>query len=271
MQKFLIAAVAVLAATAAHGADIAGRPYTKAAALSAAYNWSGFYIGLNAGYGWEDPSVAYAPNQTAISGAGATYPTGSWNNSGALGGLQAGYNWQFDRRWVAGLEADIDASAIKGSDASAGRVGYGAAAFTTSQKVDWFGTVRGRIGFLPTDRLLVYGTGGLAYGEVKEATSMFHAGLNVTGGGFGVSCPTNQTCFVGSASGVRTGWTAGAGLEYAFAQNLTVKAEYLYVDLGGSSVVGTALNGNGQTPASYTASISRLGFNIVRGGLNYRF
>lgn len=271
MQKFLIAAVALLAATAAQGADMAERPYTKAAGLSPAYNWTGFYIGLNAGYGWEDPSVSYTPNNAVIAGGGSSYPTGSWNNSGALGGLQAGYNWQFDRRWVAGFEADIDASAIKGSNTSAGQVGYGQAAFTTSQKVDWFGTVRGRIGFLPADRLLVYGTGGLAYGEVKEATSMFHAGVNATNGAFGVSCATNQTCFVGSASGIRTGWTAGAGLEYAFAQNLTVKAEYLYVDLGGNSVVGTALNGNGRTPASYTASISGLGFNVVRGGMNYRF
>jgi len=133
--------------------------------------------------------------------------------------------------------------------------------------------VRGRLGFLPTDRLLVYGTGGLAYGEVKENTSIttIGAGTNVTNGAFGVSCVANQTCFAGSASGVRTGWTAGVGVEYAIWQNLTAKAEYLYVDLGGNSIVGTAFNGNGLLPASYTASISGLSFNIVRGGLNYRF
>lgn len=271
MKKILIAAAALLGATAAQAADMAARPYAKAPPLSPAYNWTGFYAGVNAGYAWEDPSVSYTPNNAVIAGGGSSYPVGSWNNSGALGGLQAGYNWQFDRNWVAGLEADIDASAIKGSNTSAGQVGYGPASFTTSQKVDWFGTVRGRIGFLPTDRLLVYGTGGLAYGNVKENTSMFHGGVNVTNGAFGVSCATNQICFVGSASGVRAGWTAGAGVEYAVWQSVTLKAEYLYVDLGGNDVIGTALNGNGRTPASYTASISSLHFNVVRAGLNYRF
>jgi outer membrane immunogenic protein len=216
----------------------------QGAAAFPAYNWTG-YAGVNAGYAWEDPTVNYTPNNAVISGGGNVRPVGSWDNSGALGGFQIGYNWQFSPQWVAGIEADINASDIKGSNTSAGMLGFATAQFTTGQKVDWFGTVRGRLGFLPTDRLLVYGTGGLAYGEVKENTSIttIGAGTNVTNGGFGVSCVANQTCFAGSASGVRTGWTAGVGVEYAIWQNLTAKAEYLYVDLGGNSIVGTAFNG----------------------------
>ncbi|RTL48924.1 MAG: porin family protein [Bradyrhizobiaceae bacterium] len=271
MKKLLIAAAALLAATAARGADMVPRTYTKAPAIPVS-NWTGFYAGANVGYAWGDPSIFYAPNNSVIAGSGSAFPTGSWDNSGALGGAQLGFNWHVNPQWVTGIEADIDASGIKGSNASAGVVGFGAASFTTSQKVDWFGTVRGRLGFLPTDRLLIYGTGGLAYGEIKEDTSLTRStGLHVTGGGFGVSCTANQTCFAGSTSGVRTGWTAGAGFEYALLQNVSVKTEYLYVDLGGNSVIGTAFNGNGQKPASYTATISGLNFNIVRAGLNYRF
>jgi outer membrane immunogenic protein len=273
MKTFLIAAAAVLGFTAAQAADIAAQPYTKAPPLAPAYNWTGFYAGVNAGYAWEDPTVNYTPNNAVISGGGNVRPVGSWDNSGALGGFQIGYNWQFGPQWVAGVEADINASDIKGSNTSAGMLGFAPAQFTTGQKVDWFGTVRGRLGFLPTDRLLVYATGGLAYGEVKENTSIttIGVGTNVTNGAFGVSCVANQTCFAGSASGIRTGWTAGVGVEYAIWQNLTAKAEYLYVDLGGNSIVGTAFNGNGLTPASYTASVSSLHFNVVRAGLNYRF
>ncbi|MFT4120901.1 outer membrane protein [Bradyrhizobium sp.] len=272
MKKSLIAAAAVmLGVSGAHAADIAARPYTKAPVPAAAYDWSGFYVGVNAGYGWDDRSVSYVPNN-AIMVTGSTFPSSTWNNSGALGGVQIGYNRQIGRQWVAGVETDINASDIKGSAVATSPVSFGAAFFAASQKVDWFGTVRARLGWLPSDRFLVFATGGLAYGHVGEDISLTRpSGVNVRNGVYGFSCSPNETCFAGASSGVRAGWTAGAGFEYALLQNLTAKAEYLYVDLGGNSVIGTAFRGNGGIPASYTANFSSLSFNIVRAGLNYRF
>ena len=88
----------------------------------------------------------------------------------------------------------------------------------TSDKLDWFGTVRGRLGFLATPTFLLYGTGGLAYGRVASAT------VN--------SFTATPDIYTGSTSTTRAGWTAGAGGEWMFAPNWSAKAEYLYVDLG---------------------------------------
>src|SRR5580692_7301717 len=159
VRKLLIGTIAAtLAAAGANAADMAAPTYAKAPVMAPAYSWSGFYIGVNGGYGWEDPTVVLTPNDPNV--VGSPVSPASWTNSGGFGGGQIGYNYQFARQWLAGLEADIDVSGLKGSGSSAVRPFQN----LTSQNVDWFGTVRGRLGWLPTDRFLVFATGGLAYG-----------------------------------------------------------------------------------------------------------
>jgi outer membrane immunogenic protein len=157
--------------------------------------------------------------------------TGSFDVSGGLIGGTLGYNWQAGQI-VFGLEGDIDWSNIKGNTFTACTLGC-------QTENTWLGTVRGRIGYA-FDRFMPYVTGGFAFGDVKATTPGF----------------------IG-ASDTRTGWTLGGGLEFALAGNWTVKAEYLYVDLGNFNC---GLNCGATTPDNVSFKS-----NIVRAGLNYRF
>jgi outer membrane immunogenic protein len=250
--------------------------------------WTGFYVGLNAGgsFGGSDSvnlsgggfGLLGAPNAVQIASfngvssvASGVIPT---SNGGFIGGGQAGYNWQFNS-FVLGFETDIQGLAGSSSSQSVASAvplaaplgafsAFGTAA--ASQRLDYLGTVRGRIGFLITPTLLIYGTGGLAYGGANLNTS----GLAIDGSG--VAAPV----FGGSSySDTRVGWTAGGGLEWMFHPNWSAKVEYLYYDLGTlTTTPGVALVA---TPAgvafggvSQQASAHFNG-NIVRAGLNYHF
>jgi outer membrane immunogenic protein len=177
MKRILIAAaVALGTASGAQAADLAARPYTKAPpAVAAVYDWTGFYVGGNVGYGWggnTDPSLSLvnpgnAGNITTFLttgfpglSSGNQFP--NLNPDGVFGGLQIGYDRQFGT-WVLGVVADI-----QGADFTARRNALttlaAAGADTTeglSAKITWFGTVRGKAGFAMGD-WLAYGTGGLA-------------------------------------------------------------------------------------------------------------
>lgn len=290
MKTFLIAAVAVMAATGAQAADLKAQTYTKTPLQPvSAYNWSGFYVGANVGYGFGKQSVAFAAGdpyiQDATSGPGfppgTQIPSGSANMKGVLGGVQAGYNLQVAPQWVLGLETDFSGLDLKGAADSAFRLGMGLGAsqvvgLVANEKVDWFGTLRGRIGWVPAERLLVYGTGGLAYGQVKE-TLVFNAPPNFSGGsgtsGFGFQCSAaGLGCFAGSSSKVAVGYSAGAGLEYAISPNVTLRAEYLYVNLGKTSTRAFAVTPQiPYAPASFVANSGDFDFNVVRAGVNYKF
>jgi outer membrane immunogenic protein len=177
------------------------------------------------------------------------------------GGLQAGYNRQFDK-YVVGIEADFNYTGVNNSATINATGPLLAPAFfpeTISHRLDWFGTVRGRLGFTPADRLLLYATGGFAYGRVESSTS-------ITFSTPGIFFP-----FTGSASTTRAGWTAGGGGEWAFADHWSEKLEYLYVDLGTMSY----LSGNGNpfgfaTPSFFQTNVTTHE-HIVRVGLNYKF
>jgi opacity protein-like surface antigen len=151
---------------------------------------------------------------TAVSAATAinirVAGTSNLNSSGFFGGGQIGYNWQFAPAWVAGVEADIDDADIQGI-ASTSASGLSSSIGT---RLDWFGTVRGRVGYLVTPTALFYGTGGWAYGRTTSSASISAGGL-----GAGASVGNTQT----------GGWTAGAGLEYAFNPRVSFKTEYLFV------------------------------------------
>jgi outer membrane immunogenic protein len=212
--------------------------------------WTGFYVGINLGGGWTSNTVDN--NNWALFGlpgfpvgpAGLPLGFGAWNGAnnsnrgGVVGGGQIGYNFQFANSFVAGVETDFQGTSIgSGSGGSNAWGGWWLGTGNAGPQLPWFGTVRGRLGFLFTPTFLVYGTAGFAYGEVKFP-------------------------FLGF-SNVRSGWTAGGGVEWMFLPNWSAKLEYLFVDLSSGGAVGTfGWNwGSHHHPE----------INVVRAGLNYHF
>ena len=263
MRTFLLhcAAAATLAVSSsfAFAADLA--PVLKAPPPVAALDpWTGFYIGATLGWGWGSGDSTIVPN-AAETGIGAGDPVfgplpGRPNYDGVVGGGEIGYNARFGS-WLAGIEADISGADMRGSNNATGVPFIGGIFSTTlERKLDWFGTVRGRLGVLATNDLLIYGTAGLAYGDPKT---------RVTAANLAVACPFNW-CLSGSTSGLSVGWTAGAGIEYAFAPRWTAKAEYLHVDLGSKTVTlfDTFTAGGVVTATSTTrVDIARVGVNFL--------
>lgn len=216
------------------------------------FSWTGGYIGVNAGYAGgkfkhpysvTEPEIIPMASRAATTGNYTlTSGSGSVTASGFIGGVQAGYNWQFENNFIAGLEADFQGSGIKGefklrADGLEGKAGT---------KVNWFGTVRARLGYTPIERFMVYATGGLAYGKVKSYADFDGDSL--------------------SKSKTKTGWTVGAGTEYAFTNNWTLKSEYLYTDLGKTTLVNASDDWNRHYKLKNDVS-----FHTVRVGLNYKF
>ena len=246
-----LAAIAVLGfASMASAADLPAKApmYTKAPVMVPMYNWTGFYVGLNAGYSWGSQDNA------AVTTAGTTLFSNSDHLNGFVGGGQIGYNWQVNQ-WVFGLEADFQGSGQKADGAFLiAPVGFFAnvpasTSVAYSDKLDWFGTVRGRIGYAmgTTGNWLPYVTGGWAYGhgEISGTTTIGAA----------------STSF--SASQDYSGWTVGGGVEWAFADHWSAKAEYLYIDFGDGPTVAVS-------PLLNIVSGS-MKDNIARAGVNYKF
>jgi outer membrane immunogenic protein len=214
----VLAAFSTLLSTGAFAADIV----SPAPEVIPVFSWTGAYVGLNAGFG--GGKVKYMNPASA---------TNSFNvsSNGFLGGVQAGYNYQIDQ-WVVGAEADFQGAGIKGEL-------YG----LLGTKLDWYGTVRARAGMLATDRLLVYATGGLAYGHTKTYF-----------GGPGNSVSESKT---------KAGWTVGAGVEYAVTDHVSLKTEYAYTDLGKARVLEGAFGPEGAD--------QKVNFHSVKFGINYKF
>jgi outer membrane immunogenic protein len=278
LKAIAVSAFAAIAATSvASAADLAARPYTKAPpAMVEAWNWTGFYIGGNAGYSWGRSNNDISFYNT-VTGLPIVLPPGSVTNSsfdmnGGIAGGQAGYNWQMNN-WVWGLEADIQWSGEKGRAnylCAATNIGGvclpgltflpGGAAGTNlalDRSLEWFGTARLRGGVLVSPRVLLYATGGLAYGSIKTSGTL--SGFNGNGG---------AVVAFGSATDTRIGWTVGAGVEGMLTQNWTAKLEYLYMDLGRYDSLNFTL-----APASNIGARVSSDFrdHILRAGINYKF
>jgi outer membrane immunogenic protein len=275
MKNLLAGTIAFFALVPIGAAVAADMPqpapvYAKAPPpVAPAYSWTGFYVGANVGYGWgntsnnfqfTDAGLTQGAQIVAISGAGAGRP------SEAIGGVQAGYNWQISPQGVLGVEADWQGSGEQSNQnliapfrvVAFGGPATGTVATNFRDSILWFGTVRGRAGYA-WDHLLFYGTGGLAYGEIKHAETVTESGMTPNG-------PFNLTSAFNVAN-VKAGWTVGAGIEGALAHNWTWKVEYLYLDLGsiaGGSAAGAFLDGA-------VAAQSRFTDNILRAGLNFQF
>jgi len=268
MTKYLttlIAAASALAIAPALAADLPPQPTYKAPVMApVVYNWSGFYIGGHVGYGWGDARVTPVFG-TAFTAAQAATLTANGSPTleadGFLGGFQAGFNVQ-SGAMVFGIEADFSFSGIKGSRNS-GLIIFPLAlalidrSFSEEEKLKWVSTVRGRLGFTATPDLLLYVTGGVAFGEREYRQ-------------FIISDPAvNFNNLRASVTDTKVGWTAGAGLEYALSRNWSVKGEYLYVDLG--TVSGFADSDTAPGFGVTLNSSSRLTLHTARFGINYKF
>jgi len=264
-----IAAIVALMGTPALAADMALK--APPAPLAAPQSWTGFYLGVNAGGGWTSgSSAAFSDIPTQLTQVTGIPNPISFNAAGAVGGLQIGYNLQFDRSWLVGAEADFDFSGINGNGAS-GNIGFGGVPLTAtaSDKLDWFGTLRGRFGFLPTSNLLIYGTGGLAYGRVSQSAQDSNVGTGNLGALDG-SCSAGAVCYAGTSARIAVGWTAGAGIEYALFNNWRLKAEYLYINLGSNTFNEGVLVPGPLGASSLTAQFNTV-VQVARAGVNYKF
>ena len=213
MKTVVVAAVGTLIGTSiATAADLA--PVYKAppvAVVAQAFNWNGFYIGGNIGY-----SAGRIQNDLRVFGVNVASDRQDFD--GIIGGGQFGANWQVGHRFVVGVEIDAQGSGQRGNR----RYTFGAIPAVllnvdARHDLNWFGTARGRAGFLLTDSALLYATGGAAYGGLSSNYT-----LNVL----------NVAVLNARINDDRVGWTVGGGLEWKFAQNWSAKAEYLYVDYG---------------------------------------
>ena len=251
--------------SAASAADLPARTYTKAPVyVDPGFNWSGFYIGGNVGYSWGRSNNSETLSR-ATTGVGLVTTTGNNDVDGVIGGGQFGYNWQ-SSNWLFGLETDFQGSGERGSSLfTCVACANDRTDITSSltQKLDWFGTARARAGFLATPTLLLYGTGGFAYGEVKTSGSVTGTGL----------AGTPLTVAFPGTSSTRSGWTAGGGIEGRIVSNWTWKLEYLYMDLGRVSdgpIVATGILVPVRSIGAVSYS-SHFTDNIVRFGVNYLF
>jgi outer membrane immunogenic protein len=265
MKKLFLATTAfvVLAATSAGAADMTARP--AYAPQPPAYSWSGFYIGGNVGYGW-GPAKDDATESTTMSGVvtRSTTTSNSQDMNGVIGGVQAGYNYQFGT-WVWGWETDFQGSGQKGSSTFNGVAG-GALGIpftvTADHKLEWFGTSRGRLGVLWGPNVLLYGTAGVAYGEVKDSATL---NGSIAGGAITAAAVTNF-------KDVKAGWTAGAGAEAALGGGWSAKLEYLYIDLGKTELTTAATAAAAGATVGINANHTfRDTDNILRVGLNYKW
>ena len=258
LVRLLIGAACVAGLTgAANAADVL---VEEAIVLEPGISWTGLYVGLNAGYSWGD--FDHTANVDPIDLIVTDFPgfsgTFGADADGFSGGAQAGFNWQVNG-FVFGVEADIQAANLDGRVSGTEVfdlpiVGEVPVTVGASTELDWFGTARLRAGFLPTERLLVYGTGGFAFGRTTSTASI-SAVLPVFG----------EIGDETSSSDTRTGWAAGGGVEYAIDDNWSIKGEYIYTDLGEEEVFSFA-----EDPlfADLTSDVK---FHTVRIGVNYSF
>lgn len=271
-KTFALALAATTIAGSAFAADLPSRKIAPAMAPVPVFTWTGLYVGLNAGYGWNSSTQfneTLTPFTATFALAGRVYGnpanqalgsalgTGSGAGKGGfLGGGQVGYNYQMGAL-VVGLEADIDYFR-RSSQISNSGIDTTANVLTVSNRVSssYLATVRGRFGFA-IDRALLYVTGGLAISDINFSSSMV-TGLGPSFGAF-------QT------SGTKLGWTVGAGLEYALTGNWSVKGEYLYAQFGGSNGLGVLADPATGNSNIFVSSVGKQGAHVVRLGLNYKF
>lgn len=229
MRIALLAGAALLFSTAAYSADILEAPQD--------FSWVGLYAGVNGGYAWAKNKSSM---QWIMEGYDFDPEYDTRKLNGFTGGVQLGYNWQINNA-ILGVETDLQYTHLK----TKFNDGFYDAEY--ENKLNWLGTTRARIGFTPADNLMIYATGGLAYGQIKANVSDY----------FGFDSSLSKTKF---------GYAVGAGTEVALSKNWTFKTEYLYANLGKETH-----RIYGFDDLNYDTLSHKFDAHIVRVGLNYKF
>lgn len=271
-MKRLVTAAAAIATLGFGNAANAADMSVKAPIVASIYSWTRIYIGGTAGGAWSRADV----NLSTVNGANPLYdPTQipglntigspSISGSNAIVGGKLGYNQQWGS-FVVGVEGDISSLRINKSATPTGNpfdvilppAVPNFASFNTTVSTSWIATVRPRLGYA-ADRTLLYATAGVAFADVRFTNTY----LGHSGGGSGNEAEAS------AASQTKTGWAAGAGVDYALATNWILSLEYLHIDLGAISASGLVTTGN---PNTATMNFStKVRSDIVRGGVSYKF
>ena len=280
LRRILLASAGAMALS---GAALAAEPAPVPPPAPPPPQWSGFYVGGNAGGTWSNNnSVATVTGNGAsfpgfdplgIASAGLATTSVPLKIDGFIGGGQWGDNYQFANRWVGGFELDFQGIASGNhrttlfGQATADVAGVGFSTnqnLTASKRLDWLATDRVRLGYLISPTFLAYGTGGVAYGTTRASVAIAQT----------VSPGFSSGASFGYFDKTLAGWTAGGGVEWLFYPNWSLKVEYLYYDLGHVNFTMSPLvNFVGGVPVTVGASTASTRFNgnIVRAGLNYHF
>jgi outer membrane immunogenic protein len=268
IHAFLVVAMAVTSTMTGRAMAAENRKLVKGrAAAVSLYNWSGLYLGINAGYGF-----GKSQNEALFSDSGTGTPLFATGASprldGTVGGVQTGYNWQ-SGIWLVSVEADIaatnqrttDTSFCPGASCNPALAGFdGPVSIWHDQKLDWFSTLRGRFGVTVMPGALLYATAGAAIAGMSDVGAIFGANVDANGNLIpaGAGFPSHAT---------KTGWVAGAGIETRLSGNWTGKIEYLHMDFGRDSI--DAADPLNATPLAVNLN-SRITDDVVRLGLSYR-
>jgi outer membrane immunogenic protein len=249
MQLLGASILAALMGSTALAADLPAPMSMPAmpAPAPAAYDWTGFYLGLHGGYAWGESDVELSEADDGEIGET------SIDLEGWLAGVQGGFNYQMGN-FVVGIEADASWSDIDGSSSEDGDIG-GAVTYNSDLELEWLATVRLRAGFA-IDKALIYGTGGVAFAQMNYD--------------YDITDDTDTVLISGDIDENMTGWTIGGGVEYAATQNFTVKLEYLYTDLGDFDD-STTIAAGGPIPEGTYSVDGDVTFHTVKLGANYKF
>lgn len=290
------------------GAILGAALFSSAAMAAPLYvspspTWTGYYVGGNIGYSWgeadTDITAIGSATRFAVNNFPSTFTSAGSNTTqlnGVIGGGQIGYNFRLNRNWVVGIETDIQASAQRGTRSFENAFSTpfcitaevtcistqpltGTAQTSYEAKIGWFGTLRPRVGYLLTDDLLIYGTGGLAYGNVQLSGATNVNAATSLAIGLPLPFASNATGF--SVSKTNVGYSVGMGAEGSIwlPPRWRWKVEYLFVDLGSlDAAPGFTLAGVGPTAllpfSPVTGSVlthAHFTDHVVRVGLNYAF
>ena len=278
MKKLVVLSLSVLGlfSSSAFGADLVkSKP---AAPAAPAFTWTGFYVGINAGGSWANrtanPALFWTSSDPLptpdylTTGAPTPFNIGS---AGFIGGLQAGYNYQLGQ-FVVGAEIDFMGAALAGSGSDSKSYISTVSLFPTTNDIttkveqNWLSTLRARAGF-SVDRILVYATGGLAFGNVQTTSNAVNATPDMPYVGY----------WSGSRNEIKLGYAVGAGVEYALTNNWIIRGEYLYYNLGSATSYAYPTTQNWYNiPGPNTIEILGKGKitvdgNIVRAAISYKF
>lgn len=270
MKKFILsAAIIPLFSFAAYAADLPNIKGPPAFAPPPAFSWTGFYIGINGGGTWADDHLISDPANAATTAfwtvcfAANACPRdygGTTAGSGEFGG-QVGYNWQI-RNFVLGIETDAQWTDASGN-ASVALANTGTAFVPFNgqahSRLEWYGTTRGRAGILAIPSVLLYGTGGVAYGSIANSWT--------------ANFPVTSQLVSGADTQGEIGWAAGAGAEWMFAPHWIVGAEYLHIQFESNTFFATGAGSAGcsATNCNFNVSSGGLAANVARVKLEYKF